>query len=148
MKPKRKLLRLSQKPPTPEVMAWRAAQSGFFYAYEALPWTNLRGHWRTHEKRRTKEKMIGIMAVNLSRLAPPEAPLACEFTRYGSSLLDDDNLPSAFKYIRDGVAKALGVTDAPGGPVEWKYAQSKTKRGCYGIRVYFILGGKVEGPAK
>lgn len=57
---------------------------------------------------------------------PPRSVL---FVRTGPRFLDDDNLASAFKAVRDEVAKLLGVSDAPGGPVEWRYEQRKGKPG-------------------
>lgn len=51
------------------------------------------------------------------------------FIRTGPRFLDDDNLASAFKAVRDEVAKLLGVSDAPGGPVVWRYEQRKGKPG-------------------
>jgi hypothetical protein len=52
--------------------------------------------------------------------APPRGVL---FVRLGVGTLDDDNLANAFKAVRDEVAKQFRVTDAPGGPVAWRYAQ-------------------------
>jgi hypothetical protein len=44
------------------------------------------------------------------------------FTRYGWQPLDSDNLASAIKSVRDGIAKAIGVDD--GSPtLEWRYEQ-------------------------
>jgi hypothetical protein len=48
--------------------------------------------------------------------------LRCVLTRCSPRKLDDDNLASAFKAIRDEVAKQLGVDDG-GTRVEWVYKQ-------------------------
>ena len=55
----------------------------------------------------------GSWVVRLTRAAPAE--------------LDDDNLSSAFKAVRDAVAAWLGVDDSPRSPVRWKYAQERVK---------------------
>lgn len=44
-------------------------------------------------------------------------------TRLGARTLDEDNLQSAFKRIRDAVAKHLGHDDNPGSPISWVYKQ-------------------------
>jgi crossover junction endodeoxyribonuclease RusA len=48
------------------------------------------------------------------------------FTRHGKRTLDDDNLPTAFKHIRDGVADAIGIDDGSA-RYTWEYAQVKSK---------------------
>ena len=49
--------------------------------------------------------------------------------------MDDDNLRSALKACRDGVADALGVDD--GSPlVTWEYAQVKGKGGTLRIQIW------------
>jgi hypothetical protein len=65
---------------------------------------------------------------------PPELPLTVTMTRIGFGTLDDDNLASAFKAARDGVADWLGVDD--GDPrITWIRQQQKGKRGEYGLWV-------------
>lgn len=64
-------------------------------------------------------------------------PCVVTFIRYSCQTADDDNLSSAYKALRDGIADAFGVSDAPGGPIEWRYEQVKTKRGQNGLRVNF-----------
>ncbi len=134
---KKKKLRLSQKPPTPLVLSWRSLMAelpGMFLAYETLPSVNMRGAWYMHEGRIKKERELGaLIAMKLVSFFP----MACIFTRYGSTLLDDDNLRPCFKAIRDGIAQRLGVRDGPTGPIKWEYKQEKTGLGCYGIRVEF-----------
>ena len=57
-----------------------------------------------------------------ARLARGE-DLRCVLVRCSPRKLDDDNLASAFKAIRDEVAKQLGVDDG-GDRVEWVYRQN------------------------
>ena len=46
--------------------------------------------------------------------------------------LDDDNIRSAFKSIRDGIADAFGLDDGHNSPIKFDYQQLT---GPYGIRV-------------
>ncbi len=50
------------------------------------------------------------------------------FTRLSTATCDDDNLPSAFKAVRDGIAEAFGIDDGSDRYV-WSYAQRRIKRG-------------------
>ena len=58
----------------------------------------------------------------------PRYPVPCvvTMTRVGPRALDDDNLRSALKSTRDGLADRLGVKDNDP-RVEWRYAQAKGK---------------------
>lgn len=58
------------------------------------------------------------------------------FVRIAPRELDSDNLASAFKAIRDAVAKFIGVSDAPSGGINWTYAQEKSKD--YAVRIEFF----------
>lgn len=62
------------------------------------------------------------------------------FTRVAPKELDSDNLASAFKAIRDAVAKFIGVSDAPSGGINWTYSQEKSK--VYGVRIEFLKGAE------
>jgi hypothetical protein len=61
-------------------------------------------------------------------------PLAITLTRVAPRPLDTDNLSSAFKAIRDGVADALTVDD--GDPrLAWVYQQRRGQPREYGIAI-------------
>lgn len=89
------------------------------------PYTNERAHWRTLQKRKQQEKRI----TKAIMVASPKMglPLLVTFTRYSPRKLDDDNLPSCFKYIRDEVARWFGCGDSPDDPISWVYKQEKAK---------------------
>jgi hypothetical protein len=55
-------------------------------------------------------------------------------TRIAPRALDDDNLCSAFKAIRDGIADAFHTDDRKG-RLEWKYTQERGKPKEYAVRV-------------
>ena len=101
---------------------------------------NVRGHWSAR-KRRFHEQQEAVAAC-LANLRGAEATAAyllqtggtarVTLTRLGGQRLDGDNLASAFKAVRDCVARRLGVDD--GDPaVEWEYAQEPG--GPEGIRI-------------
>lgn len=105
---------------------------------------NERLHW---SKRKHLSRFQRDMAYICTREAlNPERrlrlPGIVTLTRISPRLLDDDNLRGAFKSIRDGIADAFHVTDAPGGPIAWKYAQRKGKLSRVEIKI------EGEGPEK
>jgi hypothetical protein len=61
-------------------------------------------------------------------------PATVKFTRIGPRKLDDDNLRSSMKVIRDTVAKLVGVDDGDA-RYTWEYAQEQGRE--YGVRVEF-----------
>jgi hypothetical protein len=99
---------------------------------------NKRCHWAVKAARVKAQRSTVFMAlrcklpacftleratVTLIRIAPRE--------------LDDDNLRSALKAVRDGVADALGINDRDK-RVEWIYTQEKHNPKEYGIKVAII----------
>jgi hypothetical protein len=67
-------------------------------------------------------------------------------TRQGMQRLDGDNLQSACKAARDGIADALGVDDADA-RVVWEYDQETTGRArTYGLRIAVTLRVQHLGP--
>lgn len=80
---------------------------------------NRRDHWRVKSKRVRLQRRTAAALV-------PGCPLPCvvTLTRISPRMLDDDNLQSALKAVRDGVADRLGVDDRDP-RVEWRYAQRK-----------------------
>jgi hypothetical protein len=64
----------------------------------------------------------------------PELPIVVTLTRLAFNELDDDNLPSSMKSIRDELAKVLGVDDRDR-RITWRYAQTKAPPKHYSVRV-------------
>lgn len=85
--------------------------------------TNARGHWRTLKKKTDKEKQVTSWL--LASRVLPDLPVVVTFERIGPRDLDDDNLPSAFKYIRDTIAAHYGTHDGPSAPISWRYSQRR-----------------------
>jgi hypothetical protein len=91
---------------------------------------NCRDHWRKRHRRSKAAKACALVMV-------PKHPLPCVvmLTRLSPGTLDDDNLRSALKATRDGIAEKLGADDSPGSGIEWRYGQEICRRGDYGVRV-------------
>jgi hypothetical protein len=94
---------------------------------------NAREHWRARHNRVSAERTVA-RATTLREAyvtLTPEVCSKCRYvitiTRHGSRRMDDDNLASCCKAVRDGIADALGIDD--GDPrTEWRYAQAACKR--------------------
>lgn len=92
---------------------------------------NTRLHWRRMVTLKKSQKQ----ATNL--FIPkvlPTPPLLVTITRVGPRKLDDDNLASACKYVRDAIADAVGVDDGSE-QYTWHYQQ---RIGEYGVDVEVI----------
>ena len=90
---------------------------------------NEREHWAVRAKRTKHERE---MAAARCQVAVP--PCTVTLTRIDPRALDDDNLRSALKAVRDGIADALGVNDRDPA-VTWCYAQRRGKVREYGVEV-------------
>lgn len=89
---------------------------------------NKREHW-ARKAERTRQHRFAAIAV-------PPHPVPCVVTliRVAPRALDDDNLRSAFKALRDGIADRLGVNDRDP-RVRWEYDQVRGKAKEYAARV-------------
>ena len=93
---------------------------------------NLRLYWgkfATMKKKQRTATQLCMVGLDI-----PPTPLVVTITRIGPRKLDDDNLASACKYVRDQIAKAVGVDDGSD-LYTWRYAQRKGK---YGVDVEII----------
>lgn len=97
-------------------------------------------HWSDRHRRHKKQKAIVKLTV------PTQAyPMPCtiQLTRISPRNLDDDNLVSAFKHIRDAIAEKINPGLAPGRAdddqrITWEYSQEKGPPKQQGIRVSFL----------
>jgi hypothetical protein len=105
---------------------------------------NLREHWAKRAQRarehRTAARLLTQTGVGLTLSADVLAfGGTVTLTRCAPRKLDSDNLASALKACRDGIASALGVDD--GDPrIEWRYAQAKCKSGEQRVSVVVAAG--------
>lgn len=98
---------------------------------------NQRGHWAKKAKRAKEQRFAAGLALRgpcrRAWLTDADEQLVVTLIRLApSSGLDDDNLASALKATRDGVADALNVNDR-NPRVAWRYAQARSK--TYAVRV-------------
>lgn len=94
-------------------------------------------HWGTLTGLKKKQKQAVKGAIELCRLTGetiPELPLLIMITRVGPRKLDDDNLQSSCKYIRDEIARIVGVDDGSD-QYTWLY---KDRIGDYGVEVEIV----------
>src|SRR5437870_475420 len=81
---------------------------------------NSRLHWRRMAS--LKKRQRAAVMYCMAGLKLPAPPLVVTITRIGPRKLDDDNLQSACKYVRDEIAAVVGVDD--GSPLyTWRYVQ-------------------------
>jgi Holliday junction resolvase RusA-like endonuclease len=97
---------------------------------------NNRDHWRVKAKRAKSQRQMARIGLSMSLLfqLKYELPLAISFTRISKKPLDSDNLQSAMKAIRDGVADALEINDGSE-LITWNYRQEVGKEHAVNIRV-------------
>lgn len=81
---------------------------------------NLRMHWT--KLLRMKKKQREEVCIALRNVTIPPLPLRVILTRVGPRKLDDDNLQGAFKYVRDEIARKVGVDDGSS-LYTWEYRQ-------------------------
>ena len=102
---------------------------------------NLREHWRVRAKRIKTQRATVAMFL---RGPAPALPVVVTLTRIAPRALDDDNLQSAFKGVRDEVARWFGVPDnVPG--IRWEYGQRRGAPKVYGIEVSVVSSVSCAG---
>lgn len=95
---------------------------------------NSNEHYRVKSKRHKIQKHV--VWAYMKRLAVPAMPITVTLVRGAPRPYDDDNIRSAFKYVRDAVSEyILGEVDnkkyrpgrADNDPrIKWEYSQEKT----------------------
>jgi hypothetical protein len=100
------------------------------FALDTETESNAKGHWRPKAERAKKQRTTAffhahVIAIRLrTRLKTGTLDrIDVTLTRISPRELDDDNLASAMKHVRDGVADALGVDDRDP-RVRWRCAQA------------------------
>jgi len=93
----------------------------FTLPIETVSEANVRVHWAVRADRAKKQRSKALLLCPRWDAGPL---LRVELVRLAPRRLDTDNLVSAVKAVRDGIAARLGVDD--GSPlVEWRYGQMK-----------------------
>lgn len=106
------------------------------FALQTVSEANARDHHhvkarRVQLQRQTTAAQLAASGHDPNRYQRPRVTL----TRIGSRLLDDDNLRSALKAVRDAVAGWLGLDDGPRSPITWSYRQETTRSPLWGVRI-------------
>ena len=91
--------------------------------------SNTKEHWGKSYARHKLQKNCVKLSL-LEHQIPKRLPVQVSLVRSSSQLLDDDNLQSAFKYIRDTIADYFIEGKLPGRAdadprITWKYDQEK-----------------------
>ena len=94
---------------------------------------NLRLHWAVKAKLAKSHRSKAFSAL-ASVAAPPAPPCTLVLTRVAPRALDGDNLQSAFKAVRDGVADWLGVYDGHK-DLDWQHSQRKDGTKVYAVEI-------------
>lgn len=95
---------------------------------------NLREHWTAKARRSATHRATARLELMGAHRDKPTGPVTITLTRIAPRQLDGDNLQSAFKATRDGVADWLGRPDNHPS-LTWVYAQRKGKPGQYAAEV-------------
>jgi crossover junction endodeoxyribonuclease RusA len=100
------------------------------FPYRLRSCANLREHWAAKARRAKAERYM--MALRLRGLPIPSFPVIVTLSWIHPRRADSDNVASAFKAVRDGVADWLGVDDGDESKVVWVYRQEV---GQYAVRI-------------
>lgn len=113
-----------------------AYEVDFTFRFRTAPHLNAREPWFVSHAKKKGERGALLDAWNLAGRPVPPLPATITFVRIAPRPLDEgDNLPSAFKAMRDELAKRLGVNDDRKAPVTWLYAQERGAPRTYAVRV-------------
>lgn len=100
---------------------------------------NLREHFRAKAKRAAMHRALGFSALEGVGFRLRTERAVVLLVREAPRTVDSDNLASAAKNFRDGIADALGIDDRSP-RVGWCYAQAKAKVAA--VRVVIVEGPK------
>ena len=99
---------------------------------------NTRLHWRVMARLKKQQRGATFYCMH-GKKAPP-LPVVITIVRIGPRKLDDDNLASACKYVRDAIADVVGTDD--GSPLyTWRYEQRVSSTVRYGVDVEITSRG-------
>lgn len=102
---------------------------------------NLREHWSKRAKRTKSHRTLALAYTRAALRAPlPPGRLDVSLVRIAPRALDSDNLASACKGLRDGIADALGIDDGDR-RLTWSYGQRKGAPRQYGVQVAVVAVG-------
>lgn len=110
---------------TPTTIRWRAT---FKVPLEIASGPNRRElpGQRAARVAKEREEFVGAWG-RAGQPKPPAWPALVIFERHSARPIDDDNLPTAFKALRDELAERWGYkSDSRRAPILWRYSQVKS----------------------
>lgn len=102
---------------------------------------NSHSHWtKSHKRAKTQKALVTYYLKSFGTEKPTHFPIYVTLTRFAPRPFDDDNLQSAFKYIRDAVSEYVTGCTIPGradgdSRIKWNYCQEKTVDKHYFISI-------------
>ena len=94
---------------------------------------NMRLHWRAMDRLKRSQKDAVFIALNSTTEQAPMFPVVVTIKRLGKRRMDSDNNVISAKYIRDSIAKWLGIDDGREDLYEWRYEQAIDTQ--YGVEI-------------
>lgn len=97
------------------------------------------GNWMSRWRRAKAIRepvAVSMRAAANAHSIKPKPPLLIRMTRIGPGKLDSDNISSALKSVRDGVADWLGINDRRDDLVKYEVAQEYAKNWAVRIEVF------------
>lgn len=105
---------------------------------------NCRDHWAVKSRRRQRQQQeMDVLLLNALQGRKVQLPCRVKLTRIGARILDSDNLQSAFKAVRDAIARRLGIDDGDS-RIKFDYAQEAIGRREYNIKVRITQAGETN----
>lgn len=92
-------------------------------------------HWAVTRKRVKAQHTATTLCLAGSAAKCGEVPASVLLVRIAPRALDDDNLRSSLKAVRDAVAAFFSVDDKPTAPIRWDYSQERGKPKEYAVRI-------------
>lgn len=107
----------------------------FYVPVKTVSEANSRDHWAKRNRRKLAQQ-TAVWACWLEAAKGQRVKLPCSvrLLRIAPKVLDDDNLKSAFKGIRDEIARRLGVDDGSS-QVRFEYDQVAIGEHSYNVKV-------------
>ena len=101
-----------------------------------LPWGNSRMYWRSESSKKRKQKHLTMVQLQSLGIAPNlPCTIVLQRVKHRGSL-DDDNVPDCMKYVRDTVARWMGLKNDKAPGLKFLYGQLGTiRKGFLAVRV-------------
>jgi len=88
-----------------------------------------------HKIKRLQEEAVVPCLHARSLRCPFVPPMVVTITRQAPARMDSDNVVASAKYVRDCIARWIGIDDRHDDLVEYVVRQEQTPRGVYGVRI-------------